>query len=208
MRPKLKISGISDLQDARYCAAVGIDLIAFTIEQGNPDAVTTAFVKEVSGWLEGPETVGEFGESDSVDYILECREKLHLQWISLPWEKYCAPGALDALKGKIILRKSSEAMVSDLAAFAVLIAENPGLCIEYAYTAPELFEQLLADMPDVAAGSILAFSDPDPVYKILAENGVKPFAFALGSFAKEESGTLDYNTCDVFVEKYESLAVS
>ena len=60
MLPALKISGITDLHDARYCAAVGIGYLGFSID--GPDAVSTEKLGQIKSWISGPEIVGEFEE--------------------------------------------------------------------------------------------------------------------------------------------------
>ena len=48
---------------------------------------------------------------------------------------------------------------------------------------------------------------PDPIYTMLTKEGLKPVAFSLGDFVEEPDGHLDYETCDDFIEEFQSLAL-
>ncbi len=61
---KLKICGITRLEDARYCAAAGADLLGFIQHQASPRYIAPARVKEIAEWLYGPRTVGVFVDED------------------------------------------------------------------------------------------------------------------------------------------------
>ncbi|NBV12466.1 MAG: hypothetical protein EBS07_00135 [Sphingobacteriia bacterium] len=51
----LKIDGIRSLQDARFAAAEGIDFLVFNFVTGDAGKVSSALVKEIQGWLSGPQ---------------------------------------------------------------------------------------------------------------------------------------------------------
>ena len=57
MHPILKINQLTNLQDARSSAAVGFDLISFSLERGNPKKLSAAMVWNIVNWLSGPEIV-------------------------------------------------------------------------------------------------------------------------------------------------------
>lgn len=60
----LKICGITRLEDARYCAAAGADMIGFIQHRSSPRFVDPAKIREISEWLYGPRTVGVFVDAD------------------------------------------------------------------------------------------------------------------------------------------------
>lgn len=60
MPPKLKICGLTRLEDARYCAAAGADYLGFIQYPGSPRYVPPETAKEIIGWTYGPEPVGVF----------------------------------------------------------------------------------------------------------------------------------------------------
>lgn len=59
---KLKINNLVNLQDARYCAAFGVDFVSFALGRGNPYKLPEKSVSEMVEWLEGPQFVFNFDE--------------------------------------------------------------------------------------------------------------------------------------------------
>jgi phosphoribosylanthranilate isomerase len=56
----VKISGVNNLSDARYCAGMQVNLMGFSLEEGDKNFVSPEKFKEISGWLSGVEYVAEF----------------------------------------------------------------------------------------------------------------------------------------------------
>ncbi|WP_192349553.1 phosphoribosylanthranilate isomerase [Algoriphagus sp. Y33] len=56
----VKISGITNLSDARYCAGMYVDLLGFSIEEESEKFITPTQFNEITGWVSGLEFVGEF----------------------------------------------------------------------------------------------------------------------------------------------------
>lgn len=57
---KLKICGITRLEDARYCAAAGADYLGFVQHPESPRYIPAAAAREIIDWVYGPESVGVF----------------------------------------------------------------------------------------------------------------------------------------------------
>ena len=68
MRTRIKICGITRLEDARYCAAAGVDYLGFILAAGSPRAVDPHLAREIVNWVYGPLTVGVFRDQD-VEFI-------------------------------------------------------------------------------------------------------------------------------------------
>ena len=60
LRTTVLIRRVTTLSDARYCAGMGADLLAFPLT--GPDALPPAAVRELTGWTAG---VGLVGEADA-----------------------------------------------------------------------------------------------------------------------------------------------
>jgi phosphoribosylanthranilate isomerase len=54
------VNGINNLSDARYCAGMGVDFIGFNLEAQMPGSISVKDFKEISGWVSGVQSVGEF----------------------------------------------------------------------------------------------------------------------------------------------------
>lgn len=57
---KLKICGITNLEDARFCAGAGADYLGFIQHEDSPRYVAPAQVAKINEWIHGPKPVGVF----------------------------------------------------------------------------------------------------------------------------------------------------
>jgi phosphoribosylanthranilate isomerase len=62
-RTRVKICGVTLLEDARYCAGAGADYLGFVQHESSPRYVTPEIAAEIIGWLAGPEPVGVFEDA-------------------------------------------------------------------------------------------------------------------------------------------------
>lgn len=60
MTTKLKICGITRLEDARYAAAAGTDFLGFIQHEASPRYIEPGRVREIVDWVYGPSPVGVF----------------------------------------------------------------------------------------------------------------------------------------------------
>jgi phosphoribosylanthranilate isomerase len=65
MNPLVYLRDVNNLSDARYCAAMGVDLIGFRLDPLKEESLTPAKCKEIAGWISGVKIVGEFGSASS-----------------------------------------------------------------------------------------------------------------------------------------------
>lgn len=47
------VKGINNLSDARYCAGMGVDYVAFELNPSDPNYLEPAKIKEIKNWLVG-----------------------------------------------------------------------------------------------------------------------------------------------------------
>jgi phosphoribosylanthranilate isomerase len=73
LRTFVKVSKITNLSDARYCAGMGVDMLGFVVEESNECYVSPQTYAEIIGWLSGVEFVAEFTEANlqEINHILE-----------------------------------------------------------------------------------------------------------------------------------------
>ncbi len=61
---QLKLSSITNLSDARFAAAAGINYIGFCFDTSSADLIPPLKAREIIDWTSGSHVVGEFGNQD------------------------------------------------------------------------------------------------------------------------------------------------
>jgi len=80
--PQIKASQITNLTDARYFAAWGVEWLGFGLEPGQDYVVAPAQMVAIKEWVEGPKMVGEFSGLD-VDLIHQSVDVLVLDAVEV-----------------------------------------------------------------------------------------------------------------------------
>lgn len=81
--PKIKASSVTNLTDARYFAARGVEWLGFDFQSGSAtfiEEITAAAIKE---WLEGVKCVGEFGFVNQTSSVLDMVNRLQLDAVEV-----------------------------------------------------------------------------------------------------------------------------
>jgi phosphoribosylanthranilate isomerase len=102
LKTSVQASSISNLTDARYFAAWGVEWIGFSLEVGNAAYLAPKDAQEIKDWVVGPKFIGEFGFGQDKDTILEVIELLKLDAIEL--SMFCADELAASLEGITIFK--------------------------------------------------------------------------------------------------------
>ncbi|MBP9186816.1 MAG: hypothetical protein KBE91_12030 [Bacteroidia bacterium] len=98
---KVKFSNVTNLSDARYAAAVGIDYIGFCFDNNSLDYIAPIKAKEMIDWITGSNIVAEFG-NQSLDEIKDISELLNVDAVEL--NNKILPDEIPQI-GKAIIKK-------------------------------------------------------------------------------------------------------
>ncbi|GAB4017252.1 phosphoribosylanthranilate isomerase [Spirosoma koreense] len=81
LKTLVKISNVTNLSDARYCAGMGVDMLGFSMDSDSPDYVDPKKFDEIRGWVAGVQIVGETTTSDPelIEQLLETYQPDGLQ---------------------------------------------------------------------------------------------------------------------------------
>jgi len=203
MRPKLKLNHLRTLHDARYCSAVGVDLLGFSLQKDGENPLSPAQISEIMDWLSGPEAVGEF-DYESPEEIKETALASKVHWISVPLDYQ--QSELSQLPEKIIFRSLAPIGIEQVDFLQKLASQFPQALFEYTIADDPTWDSIKAG--GMIERSLLQYEDPDAIYTTLTKQGIKPFAFSLGDFVEEPDGNLDYQTCDDFLEEFQTLVTA
>jgi len=66
LKSLVKVSHLSNLSDARYCAGMGVEMLGFCVIPGTPHYLTPQVFQDIRGWVAGPRIVAEIYGLESV----------------------------------------------------------------------------------------------------------------------------------------------
>ncbi len=77
----VKISNVTNLSDARYCAGMGVDLLGFSMDADAPDYVDPDRFAAIRGWVAGVQIVGETHSTDpvAIEQLVQAYQPDYLQ---------------------------------------------------------------------------------------------------------------------------------
>lgn len=186
MRPLLHIGPLTSLQDARSSAAVGFDIISFSLERGSDRKLSGSLIWNMINWLSGPQIFLEWN-AESVPEVEGLAASVVFQGLISPWTDQ-ATLALASPQPQwwrtpaSLLPQQSEATIS---------------WVEVATA-----QEALALAPYYAR-CILHITDFEESFAFLAQAESWPYGLSLGAEAEEEMGVLDYERIDEWLEKFQ-----
>lgn len=97
----VKISNISNLSDARYCAGMMVDIMGFNVDPTSSDRISPQDYREITEWVAGVKYAGEF-TSGTKDDICEVLNEYPIDYIQI--EDYSTVEKINLLGKPIIFR--------------------------------------------------------------------------------------------------------
>lgn len=70
----VKISNVTNLSDARYCAGMGVEMLGFSIDEDSPNYISPKKFEDICSWLAGVDLVAETAQTDA-DAIIAAMDK-------------------------------------------------------------------------------------------------------------------------------------
>ncbi|MEM7549844.1 MAG: N-(5'-phosphoribosyl)anthranilate isomerase [Bacteroidota bacterium] len=195
LKTRVKVSSVTNLSDARYCAGMGVDLIGFNVDPEHPDYVDPIKFSEITSWLSGVDFAIEYFGKDwsllediAVEYetnIIEIKEpdllkhpideiKYILNFDNNSLNGYSLEGYLEKYKSNYYLYSEEE----DLSHFNQVLQ--------------------LSDRHKIIVGSGINVDNLDDVLE-----NQKVFAIGLKGEEEEEPGFKDYDELADMLEKLE-----
>ncbi|MEM7655248.1 MAG: hypothetical protein AAF399_03900 [Bacteroidota bacterium] len=198
MRPLLKVNRITNLQDARSSAAVGVNLLSFSLERGDDRKLPAKLIWSMTNWLSGVEIVLNLN-LQSLGELKEVGESFDFQWVGFPAEEW--DNRLWEDLDAIILSASSQTSPEAIAQWIAEVEEqDKRILIELAVNDSEQLGAFEAVFPHL----LLHFSSVEELQSFAATSPLVPAGFVLGEEAEEGPGELDYQRIDEFIEVFEA----
>ena len=200
MRPKLKIGPLTQLQDARSSAAVGFDILSFSLERGSMKKMSPAMIWNMVNWIQGPQILLELNAA-SLEELEEMNKSFQASYVQLPLAEWDA-ALLPQLAQGIYLKADKGANISDIKSSLSQIADagKEGI-VEISLD--EISE--VGEYQEILATTYLHFSSSETLFEYLKQEGPNPLGFALGEEFREDAEYLDYERIDDLIELMEEL---
>ncbi|WAC12201.1 hypothetical protein [Dyadobacter pollutisoli] len=61
----VKISNVTNLSDARYCAGMGVEMLGFSIDEDSPNHISPKKFEDICSWLAGVTLVAETAQTNA-----------------------------------------------------------------------------------------------------------------------------------------------
>lgn len=193
----IKISNVTNLSDARYAAAVGINYIGFCFDSDSTNYIAPIKAKEMIDWITGSHIVAEFG-NQSLDEIKDISELLNVDVIEL--NNTILPDELPCLEKAII--KKIDLSVYTLAQLNTELQAYKNYCDAFhLFTSQNNIAIPENDLIDVCANYKIIWGLPVTNNTVLAIiNGVKPYAINVSGGQEEKAGIKDFDELNDLLE--------
>ena len=93
----VKISNVTNLSDARYCAGMGVEMLGFSIDEDSPNYISPKKFEDICSWLSGVTLVAETAQTDP-EIILQTLSQYPVHAVQVE-----SPGLLNYLHGELDL---------------------------------------------------------------------------------------------------------
>ena len=116
MTPKkfIKIRGVNNLSDARYCSGMMVNVIGFNLDANQKDGVNIDSFKAITKWIQGPKIAGEFDNME-LELIRKYLSRIDLDIIETSNPSFLAP-LIDTGK-EVYLKINLDSLVNEKALF-------------------------------------------------------------------------------------------
>ncbi|MEM1054864.1 MAG: phosphoribosylanthranilate isomerase [Bacteroidota bacterium] len=208
-RVRVKICGITRLEDARFCAANGADYLGFIQLEGSPRYVEPRTAKEIIEWSVGPEPVGVFVNASAEDVIATCEAGgfTHAQLHGHETPETCAAVVDAGLKVIKTVQVVSDAAAEQILAIAEPYREVADFLLLDTHNTSlwggtgesfnwRLARQVAREFPLFLAGGIGAENVAEAI------DTMRPYAVDLSSSVEESPGVKDFDKLAAFFDAY------
>ena len=206
---KVKICGITNLEDARYAAGAMADYLGFIFYDKSPRYVEAGEAGAMINWIEGPEKVGVF-VNQSIDEVNSIARQCGLDLVQLHGSEspeYCQlidkpvikviHISNDSTTEDIKLQMNAYADVADYYLFDTRLEGQwggTGQAFDW-----EILKDLSGDIPFFLSGGL---NEKNVAQAIEMTN---PYAVDVSSGIEEEPGIKDFYKIDDFMDQVRSL---
>lgn len=94
LKTTVKVSHVSNLSDARYCAGMGVEMLGFGVLPAAAHYIPPDVFQDIRGWIAGPGIVAEIYGISSAAMIADVIKAYAPDYLEMDWEEYQVFGSL------------------------------------------------------------------------------------------------------------------
>ncbi|GAB5519282.1 MAG: phosphoribosylanthranilate isomerase [Rhodothermales bacterium] len=206
---KLKICGLTTLEDARFCSGAGADYLGFICYPGSKRYIAPKAIQSIAEWIYGSELVGVFVD-ESADHVNEVADAAGLHLVQLHGDEpswLCAEVDKPIIKAfRVKATDTADALryqfddYADHVDYFLLDAYHDQL---YGGTGKvfnwAVAQALAKDYPIFLAGGLSASNIAEAV------GTVEPFAVDVSSSLESAPGVKDFDKLNAFFDAFNPL---
>lgn len=187
----IKAGAITNLTDARYFAAIGVEWIGFCFDPESKHFIHPDKAKEIIDWISGPKIVGEFGRQ-SIEHINHLSELLSLDAVQLNY--LFSLSELESVKRPVI-----PCILLDNNYTLSIILEKIqqwGKSEMYILSCKEYKEDILKEI----CGKYPIILEVDVENIQMITERIKPFAIQVSGGSEEKTGVGNFEKLDEMID--------
>ena len=209
LKTRIKASHITNLTDARYFAALGVEWLNFSLDPASQNFILPQELKAIKGWVEGPKIVGEFGMQEIEDIV---QSVLLLQLDEIQVGPFFETTKLRERISQPIHQELIVETLSDLSSLAKQV-EKHSAYIDYfvinfakngiSWAALSAEPDALSKLQALAAqhSVIVAFAELQAGKLSSILDQVVPYGLQLSGGAEEKTGVKSYDDLDAIFDQ-------
>lgn len=208
-RTKIKICGITNLEDARFAAGALVDYLGFIFYEKSPRYIEPGEAGAIINWIEGPEKVGVF-VNQPLDDVNRIAKETGLDYVQLHGDEsveYC--GLVDKPIIKVIhieeetvdyLLKHQVEQYAEVADYLLFDTKIEG---KWGGTGTAFDWNILKEIGDDISFFLSGGLNAENIKQAIEI--VQPFAVDVSSSLEQKPGLKDFGKIEAFMDEIQSL---
>lgn len=146
----VKVGGVTNLSDARYCAGMGVHALGFGLEKGKPTYVAPEKFVAITEWLAGVKFAAEFDTYSPAEIEQTLSDYARVDYVQTSQPQLAE--ALQRLNKPLILRLDAQEYDEDVVALADVMraCRNQAAYFLVDHSSPNPRPELVSDLLDLA----------------------------------------------------------
>lgn len=208
---KVKICGITNLEDARFASGAMVDYLGFIFTEKSKRFIDPEKAGAIINWVEGPEKVGVFMDQplDDVNLLAKFSGIDYVQLHGQESLEYCQLIEKPIIKvihvGETSTKKELEAQVAQYAEVAEFLLFDTKFNGEFGGTGKTFDWSLLSDIAGEKPFFLAGGLNPENVSEAI--DLVQPYAVDVNSGVEEEPGLKDFEKIERLMETLKSYKI-